>query len=90
MRWERIAPELNTEIVYLRRTDDTVHLADALDRLGVDGAIQLGMYFSPKDIEYAVGWDLFERAIRHDDVHQGNNLSGELRRSVAARSPSRT
>jgi hypothetical protein len=38
----------------------------------------LGFFFSPKDVEYAVGWDRFDRAISTGKVKQRNAIMGKV------------
>ena len=72
-RLDATATELGVELKYVRRSDDT----DLLARYGVSKA-RLLIYFSPKDVEYAVGWDHFKPAIETKKVRQRNNLSGRV------------
>ena len=75
---DRTAREIGVELKYLDRRDDT----DPLERYGAKGKIRLVMFFSPKDVEYAVGWNKFSHAIDGEKVRQNKNLSGRIGQTV--------
>lgn len=73
------ASELGVNLVFRDRNDQSNLLLEALSLLGVEEkAVRLLMYFSPKDIEYATGWQCFHTAIKDKKVRQRNNISGTL------------
>jgi hypothetical protein len=72
-RMEVACRDVQCELRYIRRTDKT----DLLSELGVKSC-RLAMYFSPKDVEYAVGWERWQKAMLDGKVNQRNNLSGRL------------
>ncbi len=75
---DAVASDLGVEIFYTHRTDATDLLAQALPWLNVRGETRLAMFFSPKDVEYALGWERFKTAIEQQKVRQRNNLSGKI------------
>jgi hypothetical protein len=78
-RLRRAAGGLNARVVFVERGDDTCLLLRALRLLGVKArSVRLLMFFSPKDVEYAVGWKWFQGAILGKKVRQRNNLSGRI------------
>lgn len=84
-RLDREAGRLGVRVLYVRRTDATDLLGLALPGLGVraeGGKTRLAFFFSPKDVEYAVGWDRFREAINSGHVRQHNALTGCVGRVV--------
>ncbi len=78
-RLERAAGESGVRLVFRHRDDGTNLLGQALDLLGVDvPVVRLLLFYSPKDVEHAVGWDRFRPAIDKGNVRQRNGLSGKL------------
>ena len=70
---------VDTQLVLCSRDDCTILLLDAMRLWGLDvKAIRLLNYYSPKDFEYAVGWDAFQYAIMDGKVWQRNTLSGSI------------
>jgi hypothetical protein len=79
-RLRRAATEEGVRLVFLAPGDDTDLLSQADPVLNPRGQdIGLLTFFSPKDVEYALGWQQFRRAIEDNKVRQRNNLSGSLR-----------
>lgn len=79
-RLRRAAAEEGVRLVFLARTDDTDLLSEANPVLNPRGRdVGLLLFFSPKDIEFALGWEQFRRAVEDNKVRQRNNLSGNLR-----------
>src|SRR5262245_12904486 len=76
------ARELGVKLLYGKRTDSTVLLGYALPYLVEDldalERARLVFFFSPKDLEYALGWDMVREAIQAGKVRQRNNLSGTV------------
>ena len=74
------ACELGVKLLFGRRKDSTNLLEWSLPYLGVpEGlSVRLAFFFSPKDIEYALGWDRVRSAIHSGKVHQRNNLNGRI------------
>jgi hypothetical protein len=68
--------EMAIPIEYVQRTDATDLLASA--GMPMTYATRLAMFFSPKDVEYALGWEQVKKAIDDNKVRQRNNLSGEV------------
>jgi hypothetical protein len=78
-RLKRAADGLDAQVAFLERADATCLLPRALDLLGIrPKVVRLLMFFSPKDVEYSVGWEWFQRAILDKKVRQRNNLSGRI------------
>jgi hypothetical protein len=44
-----------------------------------DGSWRLLIYFTPRDVEYALGWESFKAAILDGKVRQKNNISGVVK-----------
>jgi hypothetical protein len=79
-RLSRAAAELGVPLVFRERDDGTNLLAEALELWGVSArVVRLLFYFTPKDVEYAVGWNLWNEAIEARKVRQRNNISGVVR-----------
>jgi hypothetical protein len=57
-------------------------LETALPHLGLTSTryshLDLANFFSPKDIEYAIGWPPWRKAILTGKVHQSNSLTGRV------------
>src|SRR5262249_35694113 len=70
------------KLLYGKRTDSTVLLGYALPYLVEDPdaleRARLVFFFSPKDVEYALGWSWVREAIHTGKVRQRNNLSGTV------------
>ncbi len=79
-RLEATAMQEGIHLVFRARDDGSILLQDALRLAGLDQVqvVRLLTFFSPKDIEYAVGWNAFKIAIDQKKVHQRNNLSGSI------------
>ncbi len=68
---------VDTHLVFCTRDDNTILLLNAMKVWGLDvKEVRLLNYYSPKDFEYAVGWDAFNYAILDGKVWQRNTLSG--------------
>jgi hypothetical protein len=73
------ASEQGVRLVFRDRCDGTVLLKEALDLLGIGARdVRLMLYYSPRDIEYATGWDAFKVAIDAKKVRQRNNITGKV------------
>jgi hypothetical protein len=66
-RLDAKATELGVEVRYVKRGDDT--------RLLADGKHRVLMFFSPKDLEYLLGWRWLYNAIMKGFLRQHNNIS---------------
>jgi hypothetical protein len=77
-RLEAEAMRRGVHLVYETMTDQTNLLEKACTHFNWTGKIRLGLYYSPKDVEYAVGWDNERFAILKKNLHQRNNLSGHI------------
>jgi hypothetical protein len=78
-RLEAEAGRLGCEVRFVSRADDTNLLETARLELNVNlGQAEMLTYFSPKDVEYAVGWKLFKKAIEGGKVRQRRRLSGSV------------
>jgi hypothetical protein len=73
-RLDARARELKVEVRYVSRDDST----NLVKLLGIKGRVPLVIFYSPKDVEFALGWKLFEDAILKGTVRQRNNLSGRI------------
>ncbi len=72
-RLNMTAHENDATLIYTSR-DDTTNL---LGRYW-EGPCRLLMFFTPKDVEYAIGWERWKAAIEAGDIRQRNNLSGNV------------
>jgi hypothetical protein len=76
------ARRLGVRLLFVRRTDGTDLLALALPHLGLDrlrgGPIDLAFFFSPKDVEFALGWSQFHKALHKGAVRQRHALTGRV------------
>jgi hypothetical protein len=73
------ADRLGVRLEFAARDDATNLLLEAGLALNPEGhEVGLLMFFSPKDLEYALGWDAFRQAIEENRVRQRNNLSGRF------------
>ncbi len=73
------AARLGVELAFVPRDDATNLLLEAGMALNPEGReVGLLMYFSPKDVEYALGWDAFREGIEEGKVRQRNSLSGKF------------
>jgi hypothetical protein len=61
------AAEISVEVRYIQRDDRT--------RLLPDGKHRLVIFFSPKDLEYALCWEWLEKTIKDRKIHQRNNIT---------------
>jgi hypothetical protein len=69
----------NDRLLFIRRDDDTDLLSWAKKLFGIrDKRVSLAIYFTPKDVEYAVGWSRFKEAMDKRQIRQRNNLSGRV------------
>jgi hypothetical protein len=80
---ERLAAKARRKGCRLTFVDNPLQtdwLQDYLDRAGVGRGedVRLAFFFSPKDVQYAVGWEAFDTAIHKKEVRQRNNLSGNF------------
>lgn len=66
-RLDARAAESNIEVRYVRRDD--------LTRLLPEGKHRLAIFFSPKDLEFALGWDWLQKAIMNGTIRQRNNIT---------------
>jgi hypothetical protein len=68
------------QLLFQSRDDGSILLLDALRLAGFDQVeeVRLLTFFSPKDLEFAVGWDALKTAIDKKKVHQRHNLSGSI------------
>jgi hypothetical protein len=68
------------QLVFRSRDDGSMLLLDALRLAGFDDVkeVRLLTFFSPKDLEYAVGWNALKIAIDKNKVRQRHNLSGTV------------
>jgi hypothetical protein len=74
---------LKVGVEFVRRKDKSNLLGGLLtllaDELPDDNRrLRLAMFFSPKDLEYAVGWRRFREAIHAGKVHQHSSLTGTV------------
>jgi hypothetical protein len=84
---------LGVVVAFVRRKDTTNLLATLLSVLPDDvrddyRRVRLAHFFSPKDVEFALGWPPFRDAIHDGKVHQRSNLNGvvaDARRRVRIR-----
>ncbi|MBI1913225.1 MAG: hypothetical protein HYS12_00450 [Planctomycetes bacterium] len=85
-RLDTTACELGVKLLYTVRFDSTNLLDAALPHLMPDAKandrVRLALFFSPKDVEYVLGWDKFGEAIHSGRVRQRNNLAGRVGRVV--------
>lgn len=85
-RLTRYASTRDVQVIFTEMKDDTCLLEDALDyflvslpNLVIPRHINLLLFYSPKDAEYAFGWDTWNDAILKDkSIRQRNGLSGRL------------
>jgi hypothetical protein len=68
------------QLVFRSRDDRSILLRHALRLVGFDDVqeVRLLTFYSPKDLEYAVGWNALKIAIDRNKVHQRQNLSGSI------------
>jgi hypothetical protein len=78
---EEAAGPMGVILRYVERDDGTDLTEKAYRLLGVKGRPRLLFYYSPKDVEYAFGWDQFREAILAKKVRQRNHLAGKVGRS---------
>jgi hypothetical protein len=79
VRLQAEADRLGVLLAFVERDDATTLLLQAGTALNLKARqVDLLLFFSPKDIEYAVGWDRFKAAIEQDRVRQKNSLVGRL------------
>jgi hypothetical protein len=79
-RLEAEARRLGVRLLFVHRTDDTNLLHHALPHLG-EGVwrsrhLDLAIFFSPKDYEYALGWKVWKEALHKGAIHQRHALIG--------------
>lgn len=73
------ASRLGAQLDFVARDDATNLLIEAGMALNPEGReVGLLHFFSPKDVEYAVGWDAFREAIEQEKVRQRAVLSGRF------------
>jgi hypothetical protein len=81
-RLEAEAPALDARLIFLPRHDNSDLLALALPHLGRDLSrsdhLDLAFFFSPKDVEYALGWQEWHRALHKGAVRQRHALTGRV------------
>jgi hypothetical protein len=71
------------QIIFIKRNNYDDLLKDARRRWNIWGVKTLLYHFySPKDVEYAVGWPQFRAAIDKGQVRQRRNLAGRVGASV--------
>jgi hypothetical protein len=79
-RLEAEAQALAARLIFLQRHDNTDLLVRALPFLGRGvlrgDSIDLAIFFSPKDIEYARGWKRWSEALDKGRIHQRHGLTG--------------
>ena len=78
---ESEAEVLDVKLVFRPRDDGTNLLAIAREHLigpRAGARTDLVFFFSPKDVEYALGFDAFGEAIRTGGVRQRNHVAGKV------------
>jgi hypothetical protein len=70
-RLQAAALRLGVRLLFGRRDDAT-------DLVGAVRADNLAAYFSPRDLEFACGWDRMRRAYLGGQVHQRRSLTGRV------------
>jgi hypothetical protein len=85
---EEEAARLEVTLHFTDRDDHTNLLSTALPELFPDkppAAVELLLFFSPRDVEYAVGWDSWSEALKNGRVTQHRGLSGRFGSGPAVR-----
>jgi hypothetical protein len=76
------AAALTARLIFVRRHDNSDLLALALPHLGRDllrsSHLDLAFFFSPKDVEFAVGWQEWHKALHKGAVRQRHALTGRV------------
>jgi hypothetical protein len=79
-RLEATARARGATLLFTRRGEGMALLVEALPSLGLLDAkdVRLAFFFSPKDVEFALGWYSFRAAIHSRKVRQRNHLAGKV------------
>jgi hypothetical protein len=65
-------------VEFVRRSDATSLLRLFRKGCGLKGPVGLLNYYSPKDVEFALGWDALAPAIRRRQVRQRRSVTGRV------------